>query len=114
MHYWYLYRALFYSNWVSKDTRRIERNELMKEFLTARLNVFIKNRPASRARPKEGPACRSVLIGTDRLPDLSIVTAGLTVYRQVILSLSINFTRAVKAMYKSSVDHVQVDLMPAL
>lgn len=34
-----LARPLFYTNWVSKDTRRIERNEL-KEFLTARLRVF--------------------------------------------------------------------------
>jgi dynein heavy chain 1, cytosolic len=34
-----LARPLFYTNWVSKDTRRIERNEL-KEFLTARLKVF--------------------------------------------------------------------------
>jgi len=34
-----LARPLFYTNWISKDTRRIERNEL-KEFLTARLKVF--------------------------------------------------------------------------
>jgi len=34
-----LARPLFYTNWVSKDTRRIERSEL-KEFLTARLRVF--------------------------------------------------------------------------
>jgi dynein heavy chain 1 len=34
-----LARPLFYTNWLSKDTRRIERNEL-KEFLTARLRVF--------------------------------------------------------------------------
>ena len=34
-----LARPLFYTNWLSKDTRRIERSEL-KEFLTARLKVF--------------------------------------------------------------------------
>lgn len=34
-----LARPLFYTNWISKDTRRIERNDL-KEFLTARLRVF--------------------------------------------------------------------------
>lgn len=34
-----LARPLFYTNWLSKDTRRIERNEL-KEFLSARLRVF--------------------------------------------------------------------------
>lgn len=34
-----LARPLFYTNWVSKDTRRIEKSEL-KEFLSARLRVF--------------------------------------------------------------------------
>jgi dynein heavy chain 1 len=34
-----LARPLFYSGWMSKDTRRVERDEL-KRFLTARLSVF--------------------------------------------------------------------------